>query len=77
MSVVLAIFSRQPNASLLADFPPKVVVVPIIPEVRGRQEREEQMEFAAEATLRGNVVNQPNAPISNLEIPVFEGEKPW
>ena len=36
LNVVLAIFSRQPNASLPKDFPPRATVVPIILEARGR-----------------------------------------
>ena len=76
LSAMLAIFSRQPNANLSVDFPPRAVAVPIIPKARGRQKHEERMEFDLEAVQRGSVADQLNTPMPKLEIPVFEEEKP-
>lgn len=72
LSVELAIFSKQLNASLLVDFPPRATEASIIPRARGRQEREERIEYVAETALQGTMVNQANTLMPKQEIPVFE-----
>lgn len=81
LSTILSLFSKIPNASLPADFPPRANTTSILARTRVKQHTpkpmtEEQLELVPESSTRGAIANPYYTPMLRLDIPVFEGDKP-
>ena len=82
LSTVLSLFSRMPNTSLLANFPPRTNTAPILAGFRDKQrtldpiETKERPKLVLKSSTRGVYTNPYHTPMPRLDIQVFEEEKP-